>query len=260
MNKQSVNVAVAPIHNKPNFNSEMITQCLMWEAVEITTKHNDWFKIETVDGYYGWIHTFYLSEIDYSCDRFLTVYDRFLPIYSNESLDSEIISVLSFGTKVPVLSKNKNGFFELSTSSKYFIYTNFDKNIDLNGRMAIVRLAKTLLGVPYIWGGKSSFGFDCSGFVQLLFNSCNIILPRDSSSQYILKSLKTIPCNESLPGDLIFFFEGKNVNHVGIIIDKNIFIHCSGKVKIESLLESSSLYNHKLAKSAFKVKSIKKLL
>ena len=260
MTKSSVSSAVAPVYNKPTFRSEMVTQCLMWEMVEINSSKNDWFKIETLDGYHGWIHSFYLSEIDCSNENHLVVYDRFLPLYSDSSLDSDIISMLSFGTKVPLFSEEESGFFRVPFFANNYCYIVNNRTESFKSRDTIIDLSKTLLGVPYLWGGKSSFGFDCSGFVQLLFNVLNIFLPRDSSNQYMVSGLKNISLQESMPGDLIYFFEGDCVNHVGIIVDDNQFIHCSGQVKLESVVEGSLLFNPKLANLNFIVKSIEGLL
>ena len=260
MSKSSVSSAVAPVHNKPTFSSEMVTQCLMWEVVEINSSKDDWFKIETLDGYQGWIHSFYLSEIDCAAENHLVVCDRFLPLYSDSSLDSDIISVLSFGTRVPVFPKDESGFFKVPFFANNYCYVSNNRTVSFENRQTIVDLSKTLLGVPYLWGGKSSFGFDCSGFVQLLFNVLNIFLPRDSSSQHIVSDLKNISLKESMPGDLIYFFEGDSVNHVGVIVDDDKFIHCSGQVKLESVVEGSLLFNPKLANLNFIVKSIGRLL
>jgi len=119
----------------------------------------------------------------------------------------------------------------------------------------LINEAKFYLDVPYLWGGKSEFGFDCSGFVQTVFYNFIVRLPRDSHQQMNHEGLVEIKYSEAQVGDLLFFSDdNKNVNHVAISIGNGEIIHSSGYVKIEKLEENKELY-----KKLYKVMSIRKL-
>ena len=133
--------------------------------------------------------------------------------------------------------------------------TLINKKIPNNCREKIVQYSRSLIGSPYLWGGKTPFGFDCSGFVQSVFRGSGFNLSRDTKDQINDKRFESISIDESKPGDLIFFnMDGKKVDHVGIVLDSKSIIHCSGMVKQDSL-DSSFLREHILD-----IKSIRGLL
>ena len=259
MIKKSISVPIAPVHNSSSFRSEMVTQCLMWDLVEILSLLDDWCEIRTSDKYNGWIHSFYLSELEFDETQSLVVNSRFLPIFCSDSSSSNILYLLSFGTKVPLVS-NASGFVKVPIGISSHGYIEAPQNIYSKNRNSISNLAESLIGVPYLWGGKSSFGLDCSGFVQLVFMVTGVNLPRDSSLQYEIDQLEQIELDKSLPGDLIFFLDKQIVNHVGIIFDKYRFIHCSGSVKLESLVKPDKHFNLALGQMKYVVKSVSRFL
>ena len=141
-------------------------------------------------------------------------------------------------------------------------YANKDnqKTLVTDIRESIIDLAKSLKGVSYLWGGKSSFGYDCSGFVQMVLKVANVYIGRDSSLQMDTKGLVKININQAQPGDLIFFSNNNIINHVGFIMDEGKIIHCSGQVKIESIIEGTHNFNNKLSKLPKIIMSIDGLL
>ncbi|MBT3802821.1 MAG: C40 family peptidase, partial [Bacteroidetes bacterium] len=115
----------------------------------------------------------------------------------------------------------------------------------------LLERAKRLLGIPYLWGGRSTFGIDCSGFVQSLFKLANIALPRDAYQQKEFGHV--VDLNESIAGDLAFFAnEEGRTSHVGVIMEDQKIIHASGKVRIDNLDEKGifnserAIYTHQL--------------
>ena len=116
-------------------------------------------------------------------------------------------------------------------------YIETQKQVLTKTRETIIELAISLLGVPYLWGGKSSFGYDCSGFVQMVLKTLGIDIERDTRKQIRRKKLERIRLDDSKPGDLLFFEENQSINHVAFIIGEGKIIHCSGQVKIESIIE-----------------------
>jgi len=252
--KAVISTAVASIYREPSFSSEMVTQALMWEKVEILAEDKLWYQIRQKDGYTGWVYTFYLSKNSQSFDKWIILKDRFVP-FSSGGGDNQKNRLLSFGTRVPVLEENTNYLTTILPSQikgKIPIQELKEKKY----RDQISKLSQSLMGTPYIWGGKSAFGFDCSGFIQLVLAVSGISISRDTQAQVETTWLNEINITESKPGDLVFFAENEQINHVGFSLGEGKIIHCSGEVNKESINEGDTGFNHWLSKSIFKTYSI----
>lgn len=251
-----INVAVMNIYREPTFQSEVITQGLLGETCTIIDQSNDWAKIKQWDGYTGWANNFHgiIQDEDYIATH------SFL-IHSGEIVnsESEIIRTIYFGGNVDAESNGKNYSVILPDGIKGFIEENLVSKTLTPKRNSIVNLAQSFLGVPYLWGGKSSMGFDCSGFVQSVYKAHNIELPRDTYMQEE-HFKKEINLNESLPGDLLFFAEKNKISHVAISLGGEDFINARGWVRNESLNSSNDVYCQKLKENFVKVVSIKELV
>ena len=252
--KAIISTAVASIHREPRFSSEMLTQALMWEIVEILEEKNLWFHIRQEDGYEGWIYIFYIIEDPQSFPHWITLTDRFIPVSFSKDEGSEC-RILSFGTKVPVINKNAQ-FITIALPGDISGKIPVQKPCPENSRTHLVYLAQSLLGTPYIWGGKSAFGFDCSGFVQLILSAMGITIARDTGMQIKTTWFTEISTADSKPGDLIYFAENGTVNHVAFSLGKGEIIHCSGEVKIESINEGDAGFNQYLSQSIINTYSI----
>jgi len=252
--KAVISTAVASIHREPCFSSEMVTQALMWEIVEILEEENLWFHIRQEDGYEGWIYIFYIIENLQSFPDWITLTDRFIP-FSFSQDESSKRRILSFGTKVPVIKKNAQ-YFTVALPGQISGTIPSQNIFSENSRVQIIYLAQSLLGTPYIWGGKSAFGFDCSGFVQLILSIVGISIARDTRMQIKSPWLKKITLSAAKSGDLIYFAENGKINHVAFSLGEGKIIHCSGEVKIESINEGDVGFNQYLSQSFFKTYSI----
>ena len=213
-------VPVADIYKDHTFTSEVVTQGLESEEVIILDTYNNWSKVEQWDGYKGWINNFYLGGE--------IVYDR-----DRLGIPEFIVEGMSHKT--------------------------FSDSFEL--RDGIINDCIKVLGVPYKWGGKSPFGFDCSGLVQTVFKVNGILLPRDSMDQYeIIKKNKIELQINAKPGDLLFFEENKKICHVAIYNNDMKFIHSSGKVKENSLVEEDELFDKKLMDKFIGIFSISEII
>ena len=255
-----VKTSIANLYKTPSFTSELVTQALIWEKLIICDKKDNWFQVKQRDGYIAWLHSFYIidssiydnSQLLDKNDNWYFIKDRLLEIKTNHNEKY----FLSFGALVPCIRDNNNFIIIFPNGEKADIneqkILKYSKSIRLD---VILQLSNSLLGIPYLWGGKSSFGYDCSGFIQTLFNVYGINFRRDSYQQMRHKNLIKIKYYDAEVGDLLFFADNKTVNHVAIYLGNGEIIHSSGYVKIEKLKENRELY-----KKLYQTMSIKKLI
>ena len=254
-----ISAAVAPVHKEAGFASEMITQGLMWESVSILSKQDNWCMLSMEDGYEGWMHNSYLSDSQINSQFSLSIKNRYTPVHSQCGRNGQILTLLSFGTIVPILEKT-SGYCRIQLINGEEAFIPAQQEILKQNRSDIIKLAIYLMGVPYLWGGKSSFGYDCSGFVQMVLKAVGISIPRDTGLQIKTDWLEEISITDTQPGDLVFFFVDNQINHVAFSTRKGNIIHCSGEVKLESIIEGESGFNNKLAKLEHTFASISKMV
>lgn len=234
MEKYYCSVSVSPIRAEVSEKSEMTSQILYGETCEITETEGIYSKIKLdFDGYEGWVNSSVLKKQKSEISKNLVTQN-----YGVFDLP-EGRNLLSLGSEVAFETENL-----------------IDKN---NIRESLVKTAKKFINVPYLWGGRSYFGIDCSALVQLVYKIHGITLPRDADKQAELGEARDF-VEESEPGDLAFFedSEGKIV-HVGLVLSPFEIIHASGKVRIDSL-DFSGIYNAEINKHTHKLRMVKTLL
>ena len=238
MNKAIGAVTVAPMRKEPSEKVEMVNQILFGESCDILEEQKYWTKIKLhYDGYEGWVDAKQLKHVseDYIESRKINlITENFSSVMMKDG-----ITLLSMGSEVdfPAVASRRSH----------------------NLRESITLTAKEFLNIPYLWAGKSFFGVDCSGIVQLTFKIHGIKLPRDSSQQGEIGHALTF-VEESQPGDLAFFqnSEGKIV-HVGIMLENQKIIHASGKVRIDSL-DNVGIYNEQLKTHTHQLRFIRNVI
>ena len=251
---KTVRTPVANLYRSHTFMSDQVTQALMGEAVEILDSHESWFKVRQWDAYESWIHKFYLLDVDDSADD-IYFFDRHTTQLICDD-GSEIY--LPFGVKLPIVRRNGNTATVLlpwGDSGEFVLPPK--KNFE-NKAEKLIANARKFNGVQYQWGGISTFGCDCSGFVQTIFKSIGISLPRASHQQF--DTHNNIDIDDVSMGDLLFFAEKDNIDHVAISLGDSQIIHCSGFVKEESLKSTATDYNEKLSANFYGAISVKGLI
>ena len=122
----------------------------------------------------------------------------------------------------------------------------------------MIDYAKMLLGAPYLWGGRTAFGIDCSGLVQVCARMAGLLLPRDASQQ-VKEGELVYFLQETQPGDLAFFGEEDgHITHVGIILGDEQIIHCSGQVRID-YLDQTGIFNKEKNEHTHRLQVIKRM-
>lgn len=236
--------------------SEMMSQVLFGEIFTILEKQKNWSKIKlTFDGHEGFIDNKQFEEI--TEDLFLKLSESDA-IYSGEILDfiatakNELLTI-PIGATLPFYENN-----QLQINSKNYVFDGqtFTGKLPKN---EIIQKAFIFLNAPYLWGGKSPFGIDCSGFTQMVYKLCGYPLFRDAKQQAMQgEGLSFI--EESEPGDLAFFDnEEGEIVHVGIILQDYHIIHAHGKVRVDTL-DHSGIFNTDLQKHTHQLRVIKKII
>ncbi len=255
MNYGICDLSVIPLRIEPNDRSEMVSQVLFGEHFKVIDKSKQWRKIRlSFDKYEGWIDEKQYREISKDYYQLLdkaafTVTSQLVNFISDAK--NELIPIV-LGATLPSFEK---GTFKL-----------FEKEYNFDGQVTskkgtkddIIKTTFLYANAPYLWGGKTPFGIDCSGFTQMVYKINGIKLLRDASQQASQGEVLSF-IEESEPGDLAFFDnkEGEII-HVGIIMANNYIVHASGKVRIDRL-DQSGIFNEKLRKHTHKLRVIKKI-
>ena len=242
------NLSIVPLRLEASDASEMVSQVLFGEDFKVLEKEKKWSKIKlSFDGYEGYIDNKQYLEIDEE------TFDKLS--YSKHHYSSEIIDFVT--TKENHLSTISIGS-RLPIGAQDFYYDGSIYSEKL-AKKEILQKAFQFLNTPYLWGGKTPFGIDCSGFTQLVYKLCGYSLLRDAKDQATQGEVLSF-IEEAEPGDLAFFDNDEGIiTHVGIIMDNYNIIHAHGKVRIDTL-DHSGIYNVDTKLHSHKLRVIKKII
>ena len=248
------NLSIIPLRLEPNDRSEIVSQVLFGEHFEIVEIVKQWSKIKLqFDDYEGWIDTKQYQII--SEENYNTLTKE--AIILNSDLVEYIIAPNNI--LLPITIGASLSFLNHSDINA----NNYDfEGLRVSGikpKNDIVTTSFLYLNSPYLWGGKTPFGIDCSGFTQMVYKLNGYKLLRDASQQSTQGEVLSF-IEESEPGDLAFFDneEGKII-HVGIILENNYIIHASGKVRIDRI-DHLGIYNAEQNRHTHRLRVIKKII
>ncbi|MBL6962880.1 MAG: C40 family peptidase [Bacteroidetes bacterium] len=238
-----------PVRKEADHKSENTTQLIFGELFEIIESSGNWHYIKQhFDSYVGWIDT---PELNTITEENAHQIMKQQPVYAGgffQQIGNEFSQqTIGFGSLLPFW----DGISFKIAEEEFFIKGEVIQANPSYPNEFLLERAELLRGIPYLWGGKSTFGIDCSGFVQSIFKLADVKLPRDAIQQKEIGfDVKT---DEAACGDLAFFVnEEGRTSHVGILIDKQHIIHASGKVRIDKLDERGifnaerAIYTHQL--------------
>ena len=220
---------VADIYSKPDNSSEVVSQAIYGTVIKILAEDGLWQRITTPDLYSGWIKKDDIIELTRpypSGDVVAYTKNISNHIYSTDSVYHKPIITLPFGVCLEIIKKQKWIQVRLIDNSTTWVQAgdlSFEKKL-LN-TIEMVEFSKRFLGLPYTWGGSSSFGFDCSGFTQFLYQQMGLLLPRDAHLQVNSDLLGDVTKENPQTGNLLFFERNDRIYHVGIYIGEGKFIH-----------------------------------
>ncbi len=273
-----VRVSVANVKGKPSHMSDMATQTVMGWPVRVLGASGGWYYVHTEpDGYLGWIEELQLTLVDEAGQRAWTDGARVIV-----TVPSATVTETPSATGVPVtdvvmgallrLSGNKGSWVAVelpdgrrghlpATAAKAYAPWVAATKPTADG---IEREALRFMGVPYLWGGTSSKGFDCSGYSKTVFRMNGIELPRDADQQGDTGT--AVPIDDQMSalrkGDLLFFGSKataerpERITHVGIYVGNGEFLHASGLVRRNSLLPASPLFSESLRTRLLRVRRV----
>ena len=251
-----IKISVANLRSNPSHSSELVTQAILGTPVKVYKKEGGWYYIQTPEGYLAWVDyggVTPFSKKDLSTWKaankviYLETYGF---AYEGANIESQVVSDLVAGN-ILELAGEENGFYKVKyphgkvgyiEQSHAQPYEQWLAGLKPTGE-TLIETSKAFMGIPYLWGGTSAKGVDCSGYTKTIFFLNGIILPRDASQQIHtgVEVDSTRKFENLIPGDLLFFgrkataTSPERVIHVGMWIGDNKFIHAMGDVHISNM-------------------------
>jgi len=257
-------VAQISMHLEPAHQTELVSQLLFGEPYKVIDEQHNWLKIKTVDcDYEGWIDNGLYNPLhEEDVENYLQAEKYIVKdyLFFIREFETGAVFPVFIGSSFPYPQNDMlilgNAVFTLNLPEEKEVPKH---NQLAEKQLAILQYASTYLRAPYLWGGRTPLGIDCSGFVQSVFKSINYTLPRDASQQALLGGFVDF-FSQAEVGDVVFFDnEEKQINHTGIICGKGQIIHASGYVRIDKI-DQTGIYNAEIEKYTHQLRIIKRLL
>jgi cell wall-associated NlpC family hydrolase len=241
-----VNVNIADLIREPRKNTERVSQAFYNEAVEVLERKGHYSKVRQKDGYEGWIQSYYLEAADsLQSGPEYAVISALAPAYERPDVDSNRKTMIPYGSEL--VGENADGFLRVESSRYGAIYIALSDLEDMResndpikpDSASVCREAGKFIGSPYLWGGKSFFGIDCSGLTQIVMKRFGAVLERDSGDQ--MSQGYRVVRDSVRAGDLLFF-----PHHVGLAVTRDLMVHSTGAnggVAYNSLDPESPIYS-----------------
>ena len=251
------NLAVVPVRRDPSDRSEMSTQLLFGDIVETTAQSGSWSKVKIFyDGYEGWVDAKQLIEISEGDFQRMSS----APLFVNRQVFGDTVQYGDQKISLPAgcsfydldVRFLKVGGIEYLVEGETYPFT-------FSGTEELISTARNYLSSPYLWGGKTCLGLDCSGLTQVVYKQHGVKLLRDASQQATQGELINF-LSDGLPGDLAFFDNADGeIVHVGILLENQQIIHCSGKVRIDDI-DHQGIFNREANRYSHNLRLIRRVI
>ena len=257
------NLSAIPLRAETSEKAEMVSQLLFGDAFLITEQNDEWLKIKTCDcDYEGWINKKLFNSLHHKDVENYLMSEKYIVkdyLFFLKDFETNITFPIFIGSSFPYPQGDM-----LILGDRIFI-VNLPEDMPKKkhpvlsvAQHSLLSFVSVYLESPYLWGGRTPAGIDCSGLVQLAFKSIGISIPRDASQQVHCGNF--IDINETQPGDVAFFHnEGGKIVHTGIVLSSGQIIHASGKVRIDRL-DATGILNEKSGEYTHKLHVIKRII
>jgi len=228
-----INVPVANMYSRASANADIVSQAIYGANAGVLTRRAGWLRIRTADGYSGWIVASQaLRHVPYAqTGAFVQVESLFANLYREaDIMKHRPLLTLPFEARLEVLVDRPEDLrwleVRLASGHKAWVQRG-DVSADLKPRSLadVLQFSRRFLGLPYLWGGTSTYGYDCSGFTQMLLRRRGVLVPRDASQQAAWPGTVVTPKDKLQPGDLLYFGDSPDkITHTGMYLGGEQFI------------------------------------
>jgi cell wall-associated NlpC family hydrolase len=248
-----VNAPVVNMRELPCKDSKVVSQAVFNEKIAVEQSTGEWSYIRSSDGYSGWMLTSSYIKLDTPYIATLSTSRLSAHVYATEDTEFGPIRTLPYQTKLQAIGEGSRWVKVLfpDKTTGYLQQGDVLPEVKIDTKHDLCLFSEKFLGLPYTWGGRSSFGYDCSGFIQMLYQQVGIYLQRDAKQQILDPRFNSIAIEKVTSGDLLFFGkDASHIQHVGMYLGDQKMIHATSRenapwIRVSSLLdfEWSGQYN-----------------
>ncbi len=231
-----VSKPVANMHSKPSGQAEVVSQAIYGSVVDIQEEQEGWMKVRTADEYTGWIEGSGLRKVESGRKPYSGRVARVESLFANLYQEPDVtrhrpVLTVPFETRLEVTSEKDPRWVQVRLVDDRTAWVQRG-DVSFDAKPApvaeMVAFSRRFLGLPYLWGGTSTFGYDCSGFTQMLYRRIGVLMPRDAQPQAQWNRLVEVEKRDLAPGDLLYFGTSVlKITHTGLYLGKGEFINAT---------------------------------